>query len=119
MPTPTVATLDLAFKKGSRFVQPVEVALDGVLAPFPPGTTARMQIRASVGNPSVAAELTTENGRLVVDAGAALVTITMPSAFTDTFTFERAVYDLVLIYPGPEQETILEGKVYVYPSVTR
>lgn len=119
MPAPNVMTLDLPVKKGSRLVQPVEVAVAGELVPFPVGTRARMHIRTSVGNTSTVAELTTENGRLVVDESAATVTITMASAFTGAFTFERGVYDLVLIYPDNEEEAVLEGKVFVFPSVTR
>ena len=119
MPNPNVANLDLAIKKGSRFIQPVEVAVNGVLSPFPPGTTARMQIRTSVGNGTALAELTSAGGQLVVNEGAAMVTITMSSVFTGAFAFERGVYDLVLTYPDTNQEAILEGKIFVFPSVTR
>lgn len=119
MPAPNVATLDLSVKKGSKFVQPVEVTLNGELAPFPPGTLAKMQIRTSIDEPAFVVELTTENGGLVVDAGGALVTIIMSSSATKNYAFERGVYDLALIYPDTQEEMILEGRVYVFPSVTR
>lgn len=119
MPNPNVANLDLSIKSGSRFVQPIEVAVNGVLSPFPPGTTAKMQIRASPGNSVVLSELTSTGGELVVNEGAATVTITMSSVLTAGFAFERGVYDLVLTYPDTNKEAILEGKVFVFPSVTR
>lgn len=119
MPAPNVATLDLSVKKGSKLVQPVEVTLNGELAPFPPGTTAKMHIRTSMEEATPVVELTTENGGLVVDAGGALVTITILSSASKNYTFERGVYDLALVYPDAQEEMILEGRVYVFPSVTR
>jgi hypothetical protein len=114
-----VAVLNLALKKGSKVVQPIEVAINGVLTPLPGGTLAKMQVRADVSSNVVLLELTTENGGILVDAPGAIVTITMTSAITKALVFERAVYDLTLIYPDAEEETIVEGKIYAYPSVTR
>lgn len=111
--------VDLPIRKGTQIVQPVLVTQDGETIALPGGTAARMQIRTSVDSATVKAELTTANGQLVVDTGAAKVTINMSSAFTATLDFERGVYDLHLIYPSNESELIVEGKVFVFPSVTR
>lgn len=113
-----VAVMDLAVKAGTRLVQPVDITADGESVPLPNGTRAKMQIRPAPGSATLLAEFTTENGRLAVDAGNARVTITMTSALTAGFAFERAVYDLVLIYPDNEQEAIVQGKVYVFPAIT-
>ena len=116
MPVPQ---LDLAVPKGTKVVQPVLVTTNGLSVPLPNGTKAKMQIRTSRLSSVVKAELSSDNGRLVVDAATAKVTITLVSAFTATFDFERGVYDLDLIYPDNEKERIVEGKVYVFPAVTQ
>lgn len=115
----SVSYLDLRVKKGTKVVQPVQVLTAGVVEALPVGTKARMKIRTSVQSEIIKADMTTENGHLAVDALNALVTITMQSAYTATFDFERGVYDLFLIFPDNEQEPIAEGTVYVMPSVTR
>lgn len=111
--------LDLRVPKGTRIVQPVQVLTDGVVVALPNGTTAKMQIRATKQSDIVLAELSTVNGRLVLDLNNAKVTIIMATAFTTAFTFERGVYDLNITYPDTEAERIVEGSVYVMPSATR
>lgn len=114
-----VSYLDLRVKKGTKLVQPVQVLTAGVVEALPVGTKARMKIRTAVQSEIVKADLTTENGHLSVDANNARVTITMQSAYTAAFDFDRGVYDLFLIFSDNEQELIAEGTVYVMPSVTR
>lgn len=116
-----LAHLDLAIRRGSRLTQPVLVTTNGQVVPLPAGTTARMQVRANPKSEILLAELTSNaGGGLLVDANNAKVTISMTSAMTATFDFERATFDLQLIYPpDSEKEFIVEGKVYVFPSVTR
>lgn len=115
----TAAKLDLAVQKGDRIVQVVLVTTNGVTVPLPSGTSAKMQIRRNHESVIILGELTPDNERILVEPDSAKVTITMPSAFTSSFEFERAVYDLKLIYPDNEEETIVAGKIYVLPSVTR
>lgn len=116
MPTPQ---LDLAIPQGTKVVQPVLVTQNGVSVPLPVGTNAKMQIRSQRDSTTVLAELSTANGRILVDTVLAKVTIVFASAFTAGFDFERGVYDLDLIYPDNEKERIVEGKVYVFTSVTQ
>lgn len=115
----TTSQLDLSIQKGSRLVQPVLVTTNGNSVPLLPGTKARMQIRANRNSATVLAELSVDNSRLAIDTDAAKVTITFASAYTAGFTFTRAVYDLKLVYPDNEEETIIEGRVFVFPSVTK
>lgn len=115
-----VGRLDIRIKKGANVAQPIQVLTGGEVEPLPVGTTAKMQIRTTHQSEVVQAELTTENGRLLVDAANALVTITLTSAYTAAWTFERGVYDLFLTFPEDGgDEPIVEGKIYVMPSVTR
>lgn len=112
--------MDLAIRKGTQVVQPVLITTGGQTLPLPGGTKAKMQIRTSVESAVVKTELTTENGGLAIDVVAAKVTINITSAVTGAMDFERGVFDLQLIYSsGNEAEQIVQGKVYVFPSVTR
>jgi hypothetical protein len=115
----TIGYLDIEVRKGAQVVQPILVTTDGAVIPLVPGTTALMQIRANANSDTVLAELSTTNSRLEVDENGAKVTITMSAAFTGTFDFERARYDLILRPPGGQDEVIVEGKIFVFPSVTR
>jgi hypothetical protein len=80
--------------------------------------TARMQIRSSIDSEDVIIELTTENGRISLDADGG---IALFIADTDTaaLDFTNAVYDLELIPPGGGADRILEGRVTLSPEVTR
>lgn len=115
----TVRTLDLAVPKGQRVIQPIQVTTNGSATPLPVGTTAKMQIRSSPKSLITLAELTTENAQIIIDLASALVTIQMSSTITAAFAFERAMYDLELIYSNGEKDRIVEGRVYVLPSVTQ
>jgi hypothetical protein len=117
-PTPV---FELGVKKGTRMSKVIQVQTNGEVVALPGDTKAKMQIRSSADSPTVLLELTTENAGLLVDANSALVTINLTSVQTAAFTFTRAVYDLDLIYPSSndERECIVEGKLFVFPSVTQ
>jgi len=114
----TVTKMDLRIPKGTKVVQPIQVMSNGEIVPLPTGTRARMQIRSHRNSATVLSELNTENQRIVVEATTAKVTFNLTSAITGAFTFERGVFDLDLIYPDNEKERIVEGTVFVLPSVT-
>ena len=111
--------LDLTLRKGTRMSKAIQVQTNGAVVPFPAGTKAKMQIRTEVGSATVEAELTTENDGLVIDEANALVTINISTAMSNTFAFERAVYDLVLIYTDNEKDPVVEGKLFAFPGVTQ
>lgn len=109
----------LYVRQGSRFIQPIDITTGGVSTPLPAGTTARMQVRASYDSSVILADLTTVNGGLLIDVGAARVTINLTSAATGAYTWRKGVYDLQLVYESGETDRILEGTITVSPSVTR
>ena len=114
-PTPV---FDIAVPKGTRVTKLVQVQTNGVVVALPVGTTAKMQIRSAPGN-ALLAELNTGDGSLTVDVNTAIVTITMSTALTAAFGFDRAMYDLKLIYPpDSEWDRIVEGKIIVFPGIT-
>lgn len=83
------------------------------------GCTARMQVRAEVGSPTVLLELTTENGGIVL--GGALGTIDLYTSDEDTgaITWDGGVWDLEIVHPGGEVTRLAQGSISVSPEVTR
>ena len=61
------------------------------------GYMARMQIREKVGSDVVIDELTTENGKIIIDAEDATIRIEIPASTTQNYNFTTAVYSLEII----------------------
>jgi len=61
------------------------------------GITARMQIREKVTSTTTLDELTTENGKIVVDDATKTISIVIPAGETELYTFKTAVYSLELV----------------------
>jgi hypothetical protein len=81
------------------------------------GYTARMQVRPYKGATALYDELTTENGRLELDAEGG-ITIRFPAGVTAEFTFRRAVYDIIVTAPNESQYRVAEGVVMFNKGVT-
>lgn len=80
--------------------------------------TARMQIRAKVSSTDVLLELTTLNGRIVIDDATKIITINIPATTTETFTFKSAVYSLELI-SGATVLPLIYGSLTLDTEITR
>ena len=83
------------------------------------GFKARMAIKNRVGG-TVLYTLTTENGGIVIDAAAKLVTLNISAADTTLMTFTTGVYDLEMV-SGATQAVVtalLSGRVTVSKEVT-
>ncbi len=76
------------------------------------GYEAEMQFRMRFGDPSVLAEFTTGNGKIVLTEDEGLVTINFAPADTDQTSlytsWSRAAYDLVLIN-GSVRTKVMKG----------
>ncbi|MER6830833.1 hypothetical protein ABT352_32905 [Streptosporangium sp. NPDC000563] len=84
------------------------------------GYTARAQIRPSRGrDTAVLHELTTANGRLVIDGPAGTITIHIPGDESTPWVWTEGVYDLELVSPSGAPTRLLMGAVRVDPEVTR
>lgn len=90
-------------------------------APVPlAGYSARMQIRESVDSTTVIHSATTENGGIELDDTTyKTITITIPAATTQGFTFETAVYSVELYTSGGVVVPFLVGNLTLVPEVTR
>ena len=82
------------------------------------GWTAKMQIRTKVNEVTVLDELTTENGRLIVEVDGSLL-IDFPDNVTAAYAFTTAFYDLFVTNPDGDSKKLLKGKVTVTLSITR
>ena len=73
------------------------------------GYGARMQIRAADG--SLIADLSTQNGKIVLGGAAGTIELVLTAAETTVMTFATALYDLKLIAPNGDEIRFLQGKV--------
>lgn len=80
------------------------------------GVTARMSIKDRVGGTELL-RLDTTNGRVVVDAVANTVLLTVDAVTTAAITWSRGVYDLELV-SGAVVTPVLSGVVTVTKEVT-
>lgn len=83
------------------------------------GFTARMQIRSTIDAATTLLELTTENGRIALDAVANTITLTISALDTAALTFSSAVYSLELVSPIGEVTELLYGNVDLVKEITR
>lgn len=80
--------------------------------------TARMQIRAKLDSTTFIDELTTENGKIIVDNTAKTITILLTDTITSAYTFSSAVYSMELIVSG-EVVPFIYGDVSLIKEITR
>ena len=83
------------------------------------GCTARMQVRAEIGSPTVLLELTTENGGITLGGTAGTIDLYVGATATAAFTWEGGVFDLEIEFPGGDVRRLAQGTVSVSPEVTR
>jgi hypothetical protein len=83
------------------------------------GFTAIMQIRQTVQSATVLYEASTANGAIVLGGAAGTISLTIPAATTNGFTWNKGVYSLNLTSSGGIVTRLLQGAVVVSPAVTR
>jgi hypothetical protein len=83
------------------------------------GYTAQMQIRETLESPTVIAELTTANGRIVIDSTNSVISINLPATLTATFNFDSAVYSMELTDSQSNVFQFVNGSISLVKEVTR
>lgn len=83
------------------------------------GYTARMQLRPTIESEIVTIELTTENGRIVIEPAYGLVRIFLTAEETAALPVASYKYDLELITASGRVYGPAYGKVKVKAEVTR
>jgi len=104
---------------------------DGYVVPLN-GWQARMQVRETYASKTPLLDLTTENGRITLDAANGVIAIEIPAAETaavpinhtkatwvDGKQAQQLVYDLEMIAPSGQVTRLLQGAVLFTPEVTR
>jgi hypothetical protein len=80
--------------------------------------TARMQIRDKVDSTTFLEELTTENGKIIVDNTTKTITLLLSDTTTAAYTFSSAVYSIELIVSG-EVVPFIYGDITLVKEITR
>lgn len=107
----------LTIEQGATFTLAMFYQDDAGAAVDLTGYTARMQLRSSVDAAQAAIELTTQNGRIVIDGARGQIMLNIAAADTAGLT-GSGVYDLELVQ-GAAVQRVLEGAYQVNPEVTR
>lgn len=112
---------NITILQGATFKLPLTISDDSVLRNLT-GYTARMKIKESVFDTVSLIELTTENGRIVIDPDQTTNTgqllIQLSAADTAALDFFQGVYDLELV-SGSVVERTLMGRVRLSREVTK
>jgi hypothetical protein len=82
------------------------------------GITARMQIREKLTSTTLLEELTTENGKILINDTTKTITLLLSAATTELYTFKSATYNLELIN-GSTVTPFIYGNVTLEKEVTR
>ena len=81
--------------------------------------SARMQLRETLDSTTVLHEATTANNQIVIDNTYKSITLTIPAATTQNFTFSTAVYSLELYTSTGRVVPFLTGSMKLNKEVTR
>lgn len=122
-------TRDIIIEQGATFRLAFTYATEGVdaVTPGPPydltGVTARLQIRAKFGDPTVMLEATTDLGDGILLGGVAgTVEIIITDEKSETLGLlakpVNGVYDFKLAWPSGDETRLLQGAVSISPAVT-
>lgn len=82
------------------------------------GVTARMQIRDKITSTTTLDELTTENGKIVIDDVLKTITILLSATVTQAYTFKSAVYSMELV-SGAVVTPFINGTITLDTEITR
>lgn len=84
------------------------------------GYTARMQIRASVSSNTFLLELTTANGRIILDNTAKTITLSLTATETAALTWVKGIYaSIEMVSAGGQVTALAQGSVVVKKEATR
>lgn len=114
------AKLKLLIEQGATFIKVLTWKTGSPAMPVDvTGYTAHMQIRSSVDTEEVLADLSTENGGIVMGGDTGSITLTIPATQTAGFTWNGGVYDLEITSPDGIVRRLVYGTVTVSKEITR
>lgn len=104
---------DITIYKGATFELPLVWGSSKTTPYNLTGYTAASYIRVKLGASEIQVSMTTENGRISIDAATGKITLKLSSATTSALKFTKGVWDLILISPGGDRKPLLQGEVEV------
>jgi len=115
-----IAIADICIFQGATFNQTLFYETGEPSAPVNlAGYTAKMHIRSKPESKALILELSTSNGRIVLNEATGSIRLSISSSDTASLSVcDKAVYDLEL-YDGAVTTRILQGNVIISPEVTR
>ena len=111
-----LARRDFTIPQGVTWSQTLRWRTDGTPVNLS-GYTARMHVRTTPSAP-LAADLSTENGRITLGGVAGTVALNLPQTVTSGFAPRRHVYDLWLYSADGTATRLVDGGIEVSASVT-
>lgn len=82
------------------------------------GYSARLQVRAALGDAAVLIDASTANGKIVLGTTNGLITVTLTDEETQALTFQSGVYDLKVTPPDGASVRLMQGSVTLSLGVT-
>lgn len=117
-----VNPIPLCIKQGAKFRHAFLIQNEDGTGISLAGKQGRMQLRDEIDG-TVILDLTTANGRMVLEAGAEVgrIDITLGATLTDPLTIAQMVYDIEIFDPGDadDVERFIEGPAQLTPQVTK
>lgn len=115
-----IAVADICIFKGGTFNQTLTYETGEPSSPVNlAGYTAKMQIRSKPESKALILELSTTNGRIVLNETTGSIRLLISATITATLSVcDKAVYDLFL-YNGDVKTPVLTGNVIIAETVTR
>jgi tRNA A37 threonylcarbamoyltransferase TsaD len=115
-----IAEADICIFQGATFNQTLFYETGEPSAPVNlAGYTAKMQIRSKPESKALILELSTDNGRIILNESTGSIRLFISATDTGLLSVcDKAVYDLEL-YNGAVTTRILQGNVIISPEVTR
>lgn len=83
------------------------------------GYTARMQVKESYDSSTKVLDLTTQNGRILIEGERGVISVNVPESQMTAISPGEYVYDFELIYSGGQVERMLMGTFTVRGEVTK
>jgi tRNA A37 threonylcarbamoyltransferase TsaD len=115
-----IAEADICIFQGATFNQTLFYETGEPSAPVNlVGYTAKMHIRSKPESKALILELSTGNGRIILNEATGSIRLFISASDTASLSVcDKAVYDLEL-YDGAVTTRILQGNVIISPEVTR
>lgn len=110
---------DFQFNQGTDYNVPIKLSDAEGNALDLTGFKARMQIRRFSWSPDVVDDLSSENGRIDINAQDGMLTLHFSNEKTSAFPVADLVYDLELVSADGKVSRIMEGAVTISAEVTR